>query len=124
MPAGAPIDRSPSSADASQVHVRPQAVERAISNLVENALKFTGGPVEVVVAAGRVEVRDRGPGIAEADVARLFDRFYRSDAARALPGSGLGLAIVRDMAEQHGGTVFAANRDGGGAVIGFQLPVG
>jgi two-component system sensor histidine kinase MprB len=110
-------------ADASQVHVRPQAVERAISNLVENALKFTGGPVEVVVAAGRVEVRDRGPGIADGDLARVFDRFYRSDAARALPGSGLGLAIVRDMAEQHAGTVFAGNREGGGATFGFQLPV-
>lgn len=110
-------------ADDAQVLVRPQAVERAISNLVENALKFSDGPVEVTVARGRVEVSDRGPGIAEADLARVFDRFYRSDAARSLPGSGLGLAIVRDMAEQHGGTVFVANRDGGGTTIGFELPV-
>lgn len=110
-------------ADDSRVVVRPQAVERAISNLVENALKFSSGPIEIVVAAGAVRVADRGPGISEADLPRLFDRFYRSDAARALPGSGLGLAIVRDMAEAHGGGVTAVNRDGGGAVIGFQLPL-
>ncbi len=109
-------------ADASAVVVRPLALERAVSNLVENALKFSDGPVEVTVEAGGVRVDDRGPGLDPADVPRLFDRFYRSDAARALPGSGLGLAIVRDMAETHGGTVFAANRDGGGASIGFRLP--
>ena len=72
---------------------------------------------------GRVEVSDRGPGIAEADLPRLFDRFYRADAARSLPGSGLGLAIVRDLAESHGGSVFATNRAGGGATIGFELPI-
>lgn len=110
-------------ADATAVVVRPQAVERAVSNLVENALKFSAQPVEVIVAAGRVEVRDRGPGLSPVDLPRLFDRFYRSDAARSLPGSGLGLAIVRDMAESHGGSVFAVNRDGGGAAIGFVLPV-
>lgn len=110
-------------ADESAVAVRPQALDRAISNLVNNAIKFTDAAVEVVVAAGRLEVRDRGPGIAPADLPRVFDRFYRSDAARALPGSGLGLAIVRDMAERHGGSVFAANRPDGGAVIGFALPV-
>ncbi len=110
-------------ADDRSVVVRPLALERAISNLIENALKFSEGPVDVVVSGGRVEVRDRGPGIADDDQARVFDRFYRADAARSQPGSGLGLAIVRDMAESHGGTVFAANRDGGGATIGFQLPV-
>jgi two-component system sensor histidine kinase MprB len=109
--------------DGSAAVVRPQALDRAITNLVNNAIKFSDGPVEVSVAAGRVEVRDRGPGIAAADLDHLFDRFYRSEAARALPGSGLGLAIVRDMAESHGGSVFAANREGGGAVIGFVLPV-
>jgi two-component system sensor histidine kinase MprB len=109
--------------DGSAAVVRPQALDRAITNLVNNAIKFSDGPVEVSVAAGRVEVRDRGPGIAAADLDHLFDRFYRSEAARALPGSGLGLAIVRDLAESHGGSVFAANREGGGAVIGFVLPV-
>jgi two-component system sensor histidine kinase MprB len=108
--------------DEASVVVRPQAFERAIGNLVENALKFSDGPVEVVVAGRRVEVRDRGPGIAEDDLVRVFDRFYRADAARSQPGSGLGLAIVRDMAESHGGRVFAGNREGGGAVVGFELP--
>jgi two-component system, OmpR family, sensor histidine kinase MprB len=111
------------SADAEPVVVRAQSFERAISNLVENALKFSDGPVEVVARHGRVEVRDRGPGIGDADLPRVFDRFYRADAARSQPGSGLGLAIVRDMAESHGGTVFVEPREGGGTVIGFQLPV-
>ncbi len=109
--------------DSSPVIARPQAVERAVSNLVENALKFSDDAVEVAVHLGSVQVSDRGPGIAAADLERLFDRFYRSDAARAMPGSGLGLAIVRDMADAHGGSVMAANRDGGGATIGFQLPL-
>jgi two-component system sensor histidine kinase MprB len=110
-------------ADDNAVVVRPAALERALSNLVENALKFSDGAIEVVVAFGRVEVRDQGPGIEPDDLARVFDRFYRADAARSQPGSGLGLAIVRDMAESHGGTVFASNRPTGGAVIGFQLPL-
>ncbi|MEZ5250720.1 MAG: sensor histidine kinase [Ilumatobacteraceae bacterium] len=86
-------------------------------------MKFSDGPIDVVVAAGAVMVSDRGPGLTEADLPRVFDRFYRSDEARALPGSGLGLAIVRDLAESHGGSVSATNRDGGGATIGFRLPV-
>jgi two-component system sensor histidine kinase MprB len=110
-------------ADASVGLVRPQALERALTNLVGNALKFSDGPVEVRIERGRIEVLDRGPGIEPADLPRLFDRFYRSDAARSQPGSGLGLAIVRDMAEQHGGSVFATNRVGGGASIGLVLPV-
>ena len=110
-------------ADASVVLVRLQGLERALTNLVGNALKFSDGPVEVRIEHGRIEVLDRGPGIEAADLPRLFDRFYRADAARSLPGSGLGLAIVRDTAEQHGGSVFAANRAGGGASIGLVLPV-
>ena len=111
-----------SSVGGTSVVVRPQAVERAISNLVENAVKFSDGVVEIDVSEGTVRVSDRGPGVAADDLPRLFDRFFRSDAARALPGSGLGLAIVRDMAEAHGGSVTAANREGGGMVIGLRLP--
>jgi two-component system sensor histidine kinase MprB len=66
-------------------------------------------------------VLDRGPGIEPGDLERIFDRFYRATAARSLPGSGLGLSIVRDVAEEHGGEVFARNRVGGGAEIGFTL---
>lgn len=111
-------------ADGSVRTVRVAALERAVSNLVDNAAKFdtSGGPVEVEVADGRVTVRDRGPGIDPAEGARLFDRFYRSDSARSQPGSGLGLAIVADVVRQHGGTVFALPRPGGGAEMGFVLP--
>ena len=110
-------------ADESMVVCRPQALTRAMTNLVENAVKFTQRPIEVVVERARFEVRDRGPGLSDDDLPRLFDRFYRSIQARSLPGSGLGLSIVRDMAQLHGGNVFAHNRDGGGAVIGFTLPL-
>ncbi|MFJ9866803.1 ATP-binding protein [Streptomyces sp. NPDC101165] len=109
-------------ADDSVVRVRPSAVQRALSNLLENAAKFDRDgtePIEVVIMGTRVEVRDRGPGLADADLPRVFDRFYRADSARSLPGSGLGLAIVHAVALTHGGTAFARNRPGGGAVIGF-----
>jgi two-component system sensor histidine kinase MprB len=76
----------------------------------------------VRVRDGRLEVRDRGPGIAEEDLPRVFDRFYRAPAARELPGSGLGLAIVRQVAETHGGAVHAANDPGGGARLTLELP--
>lgn len=104
---------------------RPLALERAVGNLVENALKFdlTTGPIEVTCEGGRVEVADRGPGIPAADRSRVFDRFYRADTARSRPGSGLGLSIVRDVVERHSGRVFVADRAGGGAVVGFVLPV-
>ena len=102
-----------------------RALARALSNLIDNAIKFSpdSASVEVSVRAGRVEVRDHGPGIAPADLPRVFDRFYRSAGARSQAGSGLGLAIVSHVAEAHGGHVFATNDSGGGAVIGFELPV-
>ncbi|MET8542653.1 ATP-binding protein [Kitasatospora sp. NPDC004799] len=111
-------------ADEAVVTARPDALARAVGNLLDNAAKFDPAgtsPIEVVVRGPRVEVRDRGPGIDEADLERVFDRFYRATAARSLPGSGLGLAIVHEVARSHGGTAFAANREGGGAVIGFTL---
>ena len=119
-------------ADGSVVEGRPQALERAVSNLLDNAAKFDAPdpgqaeghpPIEVEVAAGRVEVRDRGPGIPDDDLDHVFDRFHRAVGARSRPGSGLGLAIVRDIVESHRGTVSAANRPGGGAVVGFTLPL-
>ena len=104
--------------------VRANALERAVHNLLDNATKFddSGGAIEVTVRHGRVEVCDHGPGIAEADRAAVFDRFYRSIDARSRPGSGLGLAIVRDIVEAHGGSVFVQSRAGGGTCIGFVLP--
>ncbi|MEY9872207.1 two-component system sensor histidine kinase MprB [Streptacidiphilus sp. MAP12-33] len=110
-------------ADPVEATVRPQALQRALTNLVENAAKFSTGPEEirVVVRSDRITVLDRGPGIEPGDLDRIFDRFYRATAARSLPGSGLGLSIVREVAEEHGGEVFARNRVGGGAEIGFTL---
>jgi two-component system sensor histidine kinase MprB len=87
----------------------PDALERAIGNLVDNALKWSpqGGRIRISAAAGTVEVSDDGPGIPADDLPHIFDRFYRSAGARALPGSGLGLAIVRRITDMHGGTVEA-----------------
>ncbi|MEU6906789.1 HAMP domain-containing sensor histidine kinase [Streptomyces coeruleorubidus] len=109
---------------------RPGMLTRALSNLVENAVKFDqggSGPIEIVVAGParpgtiRVEVLDRGPGISGKDLDRVFDRFYRAADARSLPGSGLGLSIVREVALAHGGAPFAFRREGGGTVIGFTV---
>ena len=99
-------------------------LERAISNLVDNAVKYSadGAAVEITVDGTAVAVLDRGRGIAEDDRARIFDRFYRAVDVRSEPGSGLGLAIVEEIVRSHGGTVFAAPRDGGGSRVGFTLP--
>ena len=98
-------------------------MERAVWNLLENAGKWSGdgGSVEVTLAAGELRVRDHGPGFADEDRPLVFDRFYRSAAARSMPGSGLGLAIVREVAEAHGGTVAAENAHDGGAVVRLSL---
>jgi two-component system sensor histidine kinase MprB len=93
------------------------AIARAIWNLVENAAKWSNGAggVDLTVAGGEVIVRDHGPGVPAADRPFIFDRFYRSEAARGRPGSGLGLAIVRQIAENHGGRVDVEEAEGGGA---------
>ncbi len=109
--------------DASSVVGQPAQLERAISNLVDNALKYSpaGTPVEIAVTSTDVVVRDRGPGIAPEDLPHVFDRFYRSTLARSEPGSGLGLAIVEQIVQRHHGRTWAANRTGGGAEVGFSL---
>jgi two-component system sensor histidine kinase MprB len=101
------------------------SLERAITNLIDNACKFdqSAALVEVVVDGGSVTVLDRGPGIAPGEEARIFDRFHRSESARTMPGSGLGLSIVHDVVTRAGGSVHAGPREGGGAAIGFTLPV-
>ena len=103
----------------------PATVERAVSNLLDNAAKWSpaGGEIEVTVRDGELTVRDHGPGIDDADLPFVFDRFYRAPAARGMPGSGLGLAIVRQVAEAHGGTVVADRADGGGTLMRLSLPV-
>jgi two-component system sensor histidine kinase MprB len=69
-----------------------------------------------------LEVADAGPGIAEADLPYVFERFYRSPAARTMPGSGLGLAIVAQVAARHGGTVRAGRSPAGGTLMTLELP--
>jgi two-component system sensor histidine kinase MprB len=110
--------------DDSIAMVRPALLERAISNLLDNSLKFdvSDAPIEVTVHRGTITVADRGPGIPVADLAHVFDRFHRSVEARTMPGSGLGLSIVAEVAATHDGTVFARNRTSGGAEVGLTLP--
>jgi two-component system sensor histidine kinase MprB len=97
---------------------------RAVGNLLDNARKWSppGQTVSVECRQGVVVVHDRGPGIAAADLPHIFDRFYRSPAARGLPGSGLGLAIVAQVAKAEGGTVLAENDPAGGARMSLCLP--
>jgi two-component system sensor histidine kinase MprB len=97
----------------------PERVTRAVTNVVDNARKWSpaDGAIEVGLADGVLSVRDHGPGFPEQDIAHVFDRFYRADEARRMPGSGLGLAIVKQAAEAHGGSAQAANAPDGGAVV-------
>ncbi|HEY3605073.1 MAG TPA: HAMP domain-containing sensor histidine kinase [Sporichthyaceae bacterium] len=101
-----------------------RALERAVLNLLDNAGKWSpaGGTVTVRLSDGVVSVADQGPGIAEADLPFVFERFYRAEESRMMPGSGLGLAIVRQAAERHGGTVTADRAPQGGALMRMRLP--
>ncbi len=98
-----------------QVRADPVLLERAVSNLLDNAVKYSpdGAPIEVSVRGGEVIVADHGPGIADEDLPRVFDRFYRAATARSKPGAGLGLAIVREAAEAHGGRATAESSPSG-----------
>jgi two-component system, OmpR family, sensor histidine kinase MprB len=107
----------------SELHGVPNTIARAVSNLLDNAGKWSppGEKVEVTVRNGQVIVRDHGPGIEDDDLPFVFDRFYRAPAARKLPGSGLGLAIVKQVAEAHGGGVGAERAEGGGTQMTLRL---
>jgi two-component system, OmpR family, sensor histidine kinase MprB len=105
------------------------ALERAVLNLLDNAAKWSppGGTVRVQMRpidqwSVLLEVADAGPGIAEQDLPRVFDRFYRAPGARTMPGSGLGLSIVRQVAVRHGGAVWAGRAPEGGALLALRLP--
>jgi two-component system sensor histidine kinase MprB len=99
-------------------------LERAATNLLDNAAKFSPprGTVTVTLHDGVLDVCDEGSGITDEDLPRVFDRFYRSSEARGLPGSGLGLAIVKAAAERHGGSVWAGRAPSGGAQLTMRLP--
>ena len=110
--------------DRSVVEGRPDALERVVTNIVANADLWTppDGVITITVRDGGVTVADEGPGFDAADLPHVFERFYRSDRSRSSGGSGLGLSIVEQIITDHGGTVFARNRDGGvGAEVGFVL---
>ena len=100
------------------------ALERAVTNLLDNAAKWSpeGGTVTVRLAHGVLTVDDQGPGISEEDLPRVFDRFWRARESRAMPGSGLGLAIVAQVVERHAGTVTAGASPGGGARLTVTMP--
>lgn len=106
------------------VRSEPSALERAIVNVLDNAVKFSpeAGTIEVALEAGVLTVRDHGPGIPADELPHVFDRFWRSPGARALPGSGLGLSIVARTVQQAGGEVTLSPADGGGTLATVRLP--
>ena len=111
------------------VRMDADKIARVLDNLVDNALRHTpaGGRVllgaEMQGSGVRFTVGDTGPGVAAADLAHIFERFYRGDGARGRGGSGLGLAIARSLVELHGGTIGAASVPGAGTTIHFSLPL-
>ena len=109
--------------DSLVVAVRLGQLERALNNLVDNALKFCpiALPVEIIVNGKRIDVVDHGPGISDIDKPLVFDRFYRAAATRALPGSGLGLAIVKQFANDHDANVSVSDTQGGGATVTIEF---
>ncbi|MGW2642749.1 HAMP domain-containing sensor histidine kinase [Streptomyces sp. NPDC001348] len=102
----------------------PAALERAVVNILDNAVKFSpeGGAIDVQLTGGVLTVRDHGPGIPADELPYVFDRFWRSPSARALPGSGLGLSIVARTVQQAGGEVSLTRAEGGGTVATVRLP--
>ena len=104
----------------------PAALERAVTNLLDNAAKWSppDGTITVRLADGVLTVDDEGPGIAPHDLPHVFERFWRSQESRSMPGSGLGLAIVAQVVERHAGTVTAGSAPGGGARLTVTLPAG
>ncbi|AKK10697.1 sensor histidine kinase [Corynebacterium uterequi] len=111
------------------VHGEAHSLSRALTNLLDNAAKWSpaGGDVTLQLRAindeeAELTVTDHGPGISDVDKPRVFDRFYRSPEARAMPGSGLGLAIVQQVIHNHGGAITVLDADGGGTVMRVVLP--
>lgn len=102
----------------------PDTLERAVTNLLDNAVKFSppGGVVSVRLEGELLRISDQGPGIAEEDLPHVFERFYRSDRARNTPGTGLGLSIVAHTVQAHGGWVKAGRSATGGAEFTIRLP--
>lgn len=102
----------------------PDSLERAITNLLDNAVKFSppGGTIHVLLEGDRLRISDQGPGIPDDELPHVFDRFWRSPSARNAPGSGLGLSIVAQTIKAHGGWVKAGRSAEGGAEFIVRLP--
>ena len=100
------------------------SLERAVTNLLDNAVKWSppSGTVRIRLHDGTLTVDDEGPGIPESDREQVFDRFYRSAESRSMPGSGLGLSIVRQVTERHSGSVSVDQTENGGTRMVMQLP--
>lgn len=110
------------------VLIDQEAIALAIINLLDNAVKYGGQtPVELELIAKRhsidVAVRDHGPGIPTDSLRRVFERFYRGPHSSTTRGSGIGLSLVQHIAQAHGGRAWAKNAPGGGAVVGFSIPI-
>ncbi len=116
--------------DVPMVEIDATGMEQVLTNLLDNAVEYTpsNSPIEITASArdGSVvlEVADHGPGIPPGTERRVFDKFFRASAGESRRGIGLGLAICRGIVEGHGGTIVAANRDGGGAIFRIALPAG
>ncbi|HVV49408.1 MAG TPA: PAS domain S-box protein [Polyangia bacterium] len=103
-------------------------IEQVLMNVISNAIKYAAGqPIQVSLArepgSAVIEVRDRGPGVPEGELSRIFERFERAASARHYGGMGLGLYVARQIAEAHGGTIVASNLPQGGACFTIRLPV-
>jgi len=111
------------------VHVDPAAIEQALANLLDNAVKYSDTIKEITVRvrsdrhSAIVEIADRGVGVAAADHDRIFDRFYRAPSTLRRPGFGLGLPIVRELVQAHGGRVDITSAPGAGSTFRISLPL-
>ncbi len=114
--------------DGARVEADRTSLLRVVTNLLDNAIKFSprGATVHVDIAGEgdlvAIAVRDEGPGIPPQDLSRVFERFYKGEASRATTGAGLGLAIVKHLVRAHGGTAEASNAPDGGAVFTVRIP--
>ncbi len=106
------------------IHGSSDELERAIVNVIDNAIKWSpsNGTVRVSLTDGLLQISDDGPGIAPGDRSRVFERFWRADSARSMPGSGLGLAIVADIVQRHRGTVCVEDTAGPGTTVSISIP--
>ena len=111
-----------------EIQVDVDRIQQAVINLLHNAIKFTpaGGKIEVVASEKQgkvqIEIRDTGVGIAEQDLPRIFERFYKADRARSGGGTGLGLSIAKHIIESHGGKIWAESQEGLGTHFFISLP--